>query len=286
MEGAKIKNIVIVILLLLNVFLLFLVGGLRFENSHSHETARDSAIQVVRNAGIQLEESTVPREMALERMQAVRDLTREQELAVALLGGEVSVEARGGEVYRYQNGSGWIQFHSTGEFAAEFQPNMFPLEGQSADVHGANLLQKLDFQGQVLEDDVTQGKGSITFRQSWQQILLLGCQVTLDYRDGCLLSMTNGRRLLGEPRESTQEETPISVATALMWLYNGLKDLGDIYTHIERIEPAYTMTVSLSGPARLTPVWYVRTNTGTYQMDTQTGQISRSSSYSSALAEP
>ena len=67
----------------------------------------------------------------------------------------------------------------------------------------------------------------------------------------------------------------MSIATALMRMYNGLKELGDIYTRIESITPAYTMSVSISGPARLDPVWYVKTDTGSYQMDTHTGRISR-----------
>jgi len=60
-----------------------------------------------------------------------------------------------------------------------------------------------------------------------------------------------------------------------MRLYNGMKGLGDIYNRVESIAPAYTMSVSLSGPARLDPVWYVKTDTGSYQLDTRTGQVSR-----------
>lgn len=274
MEGTKIKNIVILILLLLNGFLLFLVGGRRFEDSHSYETARNSAIQVVRAGGVALEEVAVPREMTLQFMQAERDLAREHELAASLLGGVVTVEARGGEVYRYENGAGWVQFHSTGEVVAEFKPGAFPTAGQEAQRHGGDLLNRLGFEGRVLEDAVTDGEGSITFRQHWQGAPVLGCQATLNYRDGSLVSITNARQLLGQPHRSSGESS-MSVATALMRLYNGLKELGDIYTRIESITPAYTMSVSLSGPAQLTPVWYVRTDTGAYQLDTQTGQLSR-----------
>lgn len=274
MEGTKIKNIVILILLLLNGFLLFLVGDRWFEDSHSHETARNSAIQVIRAGGVELEEAAVPRAMTLEHMQASRDLALECGLAAELLGSTVSVEARGGEVYRYYNGNGWVQFHSTGEFMAGFELSVFPLAGQETIQHGADVLRRLGFDGQMLENTVTDGDGSITFRQSWKGAPVLGCQATLNYRDGSLVSITSARRLLGEPHHGTGEEA-LPVASALMRLYNGLKELGDIYTRIDSIAPAYTMSVSLSGPARLTPVWYIRTDTGTYQMDTQTGQLSR-----------
>jgi len=281
-EGTKLKNIVIIILLLLNGFLLFLVGGRWFEDSHSHELARSSAIQVIRDSAVALEETVVPREMTLHPMQAERSLTHENSLASGLLGGEMTVEALGGEVYRYASGRGWIQFHSSGEFIAEFEPGAFQCAGEAAR-HAAGVLSMLDFDAQVLEDTTVDGTGSISFRQRLGDVPLLGCQATVYYRDGSLVSITQGRRLLGEPRQTDREET-MSVSTALMRLYNGLKELGDVYTRIEDITPAYTMSVSLSGPAQLSPVWYVKTDTGTYQMDTRTGQISRAGNVAAAAA--
>lgn len=273
MEGTKIKNIVIVILLLLNGFLLFLVGGRWIENSHSHESARSSAIQVIRNNGVKLEEDTVPGELSMSSMQVQRDLAGENRLAAGLLGSDVAVEALGGEVYRYTSERGWIQFHSTGEFMAEFEPGVFRVSGEPA-WYAEAALAVLDFDGQVLEDTVADGTGTILFRQLLGEVPLLGCQAAVHCRDGDLVSITQGRRLLGQPRQVAGEQ-PLPIATALMRLYNGLKELGDIYTQIESITPAYTMSVSISGPARLEPVWYVKTDTGSYQMDTHTGQISR-----------
>jgi len=156
-EGTKLKNIVIIILLLLNGFLLFLVGGRWFEDSHSHELARSSAIQVIRDSAVALEETVVPREMTLHPMQAERSLTHENSLASGLLGGEMTVEALGGEVYRYASGRGWIQFHSSGEFIAEFEPGAFQCAGEAAR-HAAGVLSMLDFDAQVLEDNGIPGE--------------------------------------------------------------------------------------------------------------------------------
>lgn len=274
MEGTRIKNIVILILLLLNGFLLFLVGGRWVKDTHSHETARNSAIEIVRADGIALAEDAVPREMELEHMQAVRDTARENELAEKLLGGAVRVEARGGEVYRYQNENGWVQFHSTGEFMAELEPAVFPLGEQTAAQHGAAVLEQMGFACRPLNDETQEGRGNITFRQLHNGVPVLGCQATLNYRNGALVGITDARRVPGVPHHRAGERS-MSVASALMRLYNGLKDLGDIYTRVDSIVPAYTMSVVRSGTARLTPVWYVQTDTGSYQMDTQTGQISR-----------
>lgn len=285
MEGAKIKNIVIVILLMLNVFLLFLVGGRRMEDIQSRETARMRAVQIIQDSGVALDETIVPREMDLAARQALRGLEQEADLAVALLGGEVTAQARGGEVYRYYNAAGFVQFHSTGEFTAEFEQGYFSLGESAAAEHAASILSSLGFDGDVVEDAVDQGTGTVTMRQRVEQAPVLSCQAEVNYADGRLVSITNARRFFGRS-EKVETEASLTVATALMRLYNGLQNMGDIYSTIEAITPAYTMSVSLSGPARLTPVWYVRTDTGAYQLDMQTGQLSRiSGSGGAAVAE-
>lgn len=277
MEGTKIKNIVILILLLLNGFLLVLMGGRYFQDSSSNERALDSAIQIIQAGGIKLDETVIPKQTTFRELQAVRDPAHESQLAEKMLGGAVTVEARGGDVYRCYNQKGWIQFHGTGEFLAEFEQELFALGEQTAAQHGAAVLERLGFHSQVLEDTVTRGNGSVVFRQMLGQTPLLDCRVTLNYRNGALVSITNGRRLPGEPYE-TERFVTAPTATALMRLYNGLKDLGDVYNQIESITPAHTLSVNLTGTAQLTPVWYVETDIGAYKMNLRTGQLVREDS--------
>ena len=273
MEGGKIKNIVIVILVILNGFLLFLVGGRRMETTHSHESARSSAIQIIRSGGVQLEEEIVPEHAELPALQAVRDPEWEKNLAAAVLGADVSVEALGGEVYRCRNQNGWIQFHSTGEFMAELADSAFVLTGEAAQ-HAVTMLTGLGIESRVLADTVVNGTGRVTLGQMVNGVPVLDCQAVVHYRDGALVSITQGRRLPGVAQSARYRET-MSVSTALMRLYNGLKELGDVYTRMEEITPAYTMNMEISGTARLDPVWYVKTDTGAYQMDLCTGQVGR-----------
>lgn len=284
MEGGKLKNIIIIILLLLNLFLLLLVGGRRLEDDHSAESARHSALEVLRSSGVTVEDEVVPRSMELRVGQAERDLSRERTLAAALLNGPVEVDARGGETYRYDNANGQVQFHSTGEFWARFEPGTQPLSGRTPREHGAAVLSRLEVAGQVLDDRVEQGSGQITFRQTVDGVPVLNCQATLHYEDGQLVRIANGRWIVGKPVVS-RTGGEVTVATALVRLLNGMKELGDIYTRIESITPAYTVSVSLSGPAQLTPVWHVRTDTGAYQLDVQTGKIDRLSALRTAVVQ-
>ena len=274
MEGGKLKNIVIIILLLLNLCLLLLVGGRRLEDAQSAESARQSAIEVLRASGVTVEDETVPRTMELCVIQAQRDLAREQTLAAALLAGAVDVENRGGEVYRYTNANGHVQVHSTGEFWAQFEPGVYLLSDRPAWEHGAAVLSRLEMDAVVLEDRVKQGTGEITFRQMVDGVPVLDGQATLHYADGQLTRISNGRWVVGNLVLSEQSGD-VTVATALVRLLNGMKGLGDVYNRIDAITPAYTLEITLSGPAQLNPVWHVRTDTGEYRLDLRSGIINR-----------
>ena len=219
-------------------------------------------------------DEVVPHSMTLRPAQAARDLDREQALAAVLLGGTVKVEARGGEVYRYSNANGQVQFHSTGDFWAQFEPQFYPLSGRTAQEHGAWVLSRLEMSGTVLEDRVEQGSGQITFRQTVDGTPVLDCQATLEYTDGQLTGISNGRWVMGRPVFS-DETANVTVATALVRLLNAMKELGDVYNRVDAITPSYTLAVTMSGPARLNPVWHIRTDTGEYRLDPVTGVLSR-----------
>lgn len=283
MEVSKLKNIVIVILVLLNLFLLVLSGGRRMQDARSREQARAAAVAVVQNGGVSLDEQIVPTAMNLLPMTAQRDLKTERQQAEALLGGEVSVEARGGEVYRYSNAAGWLQIHSTGQYSAQLNPGAALAEQERPENHAAALLARMDIQSRVVEDGVSDGQGEVLLNQTLDGAELLDCQVTVRYEDGCAVQISGSRRLLGQAQRA--EGTPVTVATALMRLYNGLKDMGDIYSAIRRITPAYILSAEGAGSVRLTPVWQVETDTGVYRLDTLTGALTRTGDFTRQAAQ-
>lgn len=273
MEGSKIKSIVIVILLLLNGFLLVLSGGRRLEDAKSQDQARTDAMEAIRGNGITLEDDVVPKSVELFPMQASRDTQRESTLAARLLGEGTTREHRGSEVYRYENEAGSVQFHSTGEVAARFYADLHPLADQDPGQHAVTVAKLLDCETRVEDCSVRNGTGTVTLVQTVQDVPVLDCRLVAQYEDGRLESL-QGTRLPGK-WEELEGDTPITVATALMRLYNGLKKMGDIYSGIESITSAYILRVEYAGSVRLTPVWSVHTDTGSYVINTMTGQLER-----------
>lgn len=269
MEWPKLKNIILIILVLTNLCLVAFVAQRELRNSQLQRQARQEAIQFLEDRGVAVEEKQVPQEMELLPQTVERNLEEESQLAAALLGEGVKAEDRGAGVYRYSNEAGSIQFHSDGSFSAEFAAGAFPL-GEDRAESCRELLARLNFEGELLHE----GENLLVFRQTWSGYPLFTQQVNLELSDGCLKAMTSGRRLIGEPVEDTTRQ-PITVVTALIDFLNGLNALGDVCSRIDAITPGYVAATPLSGPMTLTPVWQITTDTGSYQLDTMTGELSR-----------
>ena len=270
MEGSKLKNIAILILVLTNLCLLGFVLQRELQDRYFRWQARSNAIQLLtEQKGVDLDESQVPEQVRLRPQTVTRDLEREGILAAQLLGDGVQTENRGAGVYRYFNERGSLQFHSDGTFSGEFVPGAFSV-GESREQGCLAILEQLDIQGEVVES----GGDTLTVRQLWEGVPLFNQQVTLELTDGYLTAMTGGRRLIGEPEDDPTRRT-VSAATALIEAYNGINALGYVCSRIDGITQGYVSSTALNGPMTLTPTWLVTTDTGEYQLNTVTGELSR-----------
>ena len=270
MEGRKLKNIALLILVLTNLCLLAFVLQRELQDRYFSWQTRSNAISLlVTEKGVDLEESLVPDQITLMPQKVERDLEQEGVLAAQLLKAPVQTENRGAGVYRYFNQNGSLQFHSDGTFSGEFTPGAFPL-GDDPTQACLALLEQLGMQAQLLEVE----QDSLVFRQLWQEVPLFSHQVTLEESGGCLTAIVAGRRLVGEPEEDLSQST-ITPATALIEVYNDINALGYVCSRIDDITQGYVSTTSLSGPMSLTPVWRVATDTGEYQLNLVTGEVVR-----------
>lgn len=269
MPWSKLKNVILAILAVTNLALLALVGGQAIQGSRLLSQAREDAIQFLWNRGVEVEEGIIPQSMELLPQTVDRDLAGEEMAASALLGAPVAAESRGGEVYRYYNENGAVQFHSDGTFSAQLDPEAFSL-GEDRAAGCLALMERMGFQGVILAEE----EDSFTFQQTWKGTPLFTQQATLVCQGHGLSAITAGRLLVGQPLPDAAKKT-VSVATALIDFFNGVGALGDVCNRIDSIEPGYVAAASLSGSIVLTPVWRVTTDTGAYQLDAVTGGVSR-----------
>lgn len=274
MSWPKIKNIVILILMATNLCLSLFTMSRQTQVNQLEQQPRSEAIVFLRGKEIQIEDDTVPEFMTLHPMQVTRDIHQEETFAGILLGETASLDVLGAGVYRYFNDRGSIQFHSNGEFSARFSHGAYQVQQEDILAYSTYVLQQIGFSGELIQTEEEGGNTVLTYRQYWEDTPLFNCQVQMNYMGNMLIAMTGGRRLSGVPEEIVSGEQ-ISVATALMRFYNGIKGLGDACTQIKEIKQGYILTSAITEPVSMIPVWQVVTDTCTYQLDTMTGQLNR-----------
>ena len=267
MPWTKLKNIILLILALTNLFLLALVVSQSLQSSRQISQTREHTILFLTERGVQIEEDILPQAIELLPQSVERDMEQEQQCAAALLKGEVEQEARGGEIYRYSNAQGWVQFHADGSFSAYLEPGVY--SGEDLQQAGMAALEAVGFEGTLLEET----EDSLTFQETWNDVPLFGQRVNVLFTGEGVITIS-GQRLTGEPKADQTRQT-ITVSTALVRFLNGVSTMGDVCNRIDRVEEGYLCSATLTGAMSLTPVWQVTTDIGTYQLDTVTGVVQR-----------
>lgn len=273
MEWPRLKNIIILILLVVNGFLMVLVGVRMEESARYEREALEQTVQVLENSGIRVDTGAVDPAAGLAPMAVDRDLGREARLAQALLGEAVQGENRGGGLYLYRGALGEVSFRSGGGLSAEFEKDG-RWQAVHPEDHAAALLKKLGVEA-VRTGVSTQGGETVArFRQNWNGTAVFSCEVEFVYRDGCLTALRG--TLLTAEAGTAEAGAVLTLPTALMRFSEEVGATGDVCSAIRSMEAGYwAFAQSLSGGSRLTPVWLVSTDTADYYLDCVTGALTR-----------
>ena len=270
MEWSKLKNIILLILLATNLFLLFLVGYRNWNTARYESGARSDALTVLAKNGIAMDKEALPKDALLSTASVSRDREGEADLLAPLLG-SVSGQALGGSQFLYSGEKGQVYFRSRGDFAVSLEPEAYPLSGSMAD-HAREVLALMGFHGSVTDVTGTAQNGSVTLVQLWEDTPVLNCTVRAVYRSGSLVS-ASGTRLSGTPAVTGSAE--LSAVTGLLRFLELFTDTGDVCSRVNVMRGSYQLSSGPSDPATLTPVWYFETDTGTYTLDMTLNQLKK-----------
>ena len=272
MEWRKVKNIVILVLLVVNGFLLAIVGSRWGEVRRYEQSALDQAALVLEQNGIRVNKTALGGADSLALLTAERSVSAERALAEALLGGAVSAQNQGGGLYSYGNSRGTLSFRSGGRIVlrAESDPQWQTDDPQAL---ALRLFDRMGVSGRVESAAVEDGSGTVTLCQLWEGVALFSCRVEFTFEAGMLTAMT-GTVVPGEMGDG-ESVSPMNLPTALLRFMEGVLERGDVCSAVESMEPGYRLTQSFSSVVRLEPVWLISTNAANYYMNAVTGQISR-----------
>jgi len=261
-QWSKIKNIIILLLLAVNLLLLGQVVLRETESAHYRRQAREEAAALLAGRGIQVDLSALPDDAELYTLRCERDSGKEAALASALLG-DAELQTDGG----YGGAGGSVWFYSNGDFSAELDGAAYPLGERTPESLSVQVMAKLDFEGEVLAvEEEEDGAVTVRMRQSWEGVPIFSCEAVLTYREGALRAI-RGKRLPGTPSAVAGDEA-MTVTTALIRFLDGITEKGHVRSQVRGMTAGYEMTaVPTSSTFRLTPVWQIETDASPFRLD-------------------
>ena len=273
MEWRRLKNIIILILVMLNGFLLVLVGLRRGEAAQYDRSALEYTVEVLAGRGIVVDPAGLSPAGDLPSLSLERDLETERKLVRALLDEAVEADNRGGGLYLFQGALGEVSFRAGGGLSVILADSP-AWDAAGPEDHAAALLNKMGISARQLSTEIQDGRTSVRFRQLWNKVPVFSCEVEFVYENGRLRTVQGTLLTAGQGVEEAGEV--LSVPTALMRFLDGVTATGDVCSSIRSMEAGYRVASQpLSGGVRLTAVWLVSSDTADYYLDGATGALTR-----------
>lgn len=264
METYRLKNIAIMILLLLNACLLFMVGYQYDQSLRAQRRAAEQLRELYGSSQLGLSSLVDLDQRPLEDLLLSRQTETEQEIASALLGEETSFTSQGGGINNYESRGRTIQFRSGGSFYGSRLDQ--PVEDVPAFVK--SFCTRFGYAEPALRLD-ERGSGSAIAGQLADGVPVANCAVELYFEEGTLVSVAGAHVSL-----QNASETPgagMTCITALIRFLDFRNTSGVVCSEVSDVRCVYQLQ-SVSAP-RLLPVWEIGTDTYTYYVDCETGEV-------------
>lgn len=266
MKTSRLKNIVIVLLLLVNIFLLTLLLGRRAEARAAYERSVEQLVTLYESSGVSLDPALLSQEDVLFSASLGRDEARERAFAASLLGDDVRVSDTGGGVYQYENALGSCSIRAGGtveasltratDDPADFCRSLFQSYGYVLIASSLN----------------SSGSGSVTGLRSSGEQPIFNASLTLTFSRGALTAVSG--TFLSSLTEGTRADG-IDAITALVRFLDHRSASGLVWTEIQSVESGYLLQSSAATPLRLLPVWRIGTDVNSFYVNCKTGEITR-----------
>ncbi len=264
MRWSRIKNIIILLLVLVNGFLLAQVGLREWQSRRDELETRERMRTILARNDVAYLPEEIPGALELMPRRVPLEAPGEAQ-ATLLLGTVTSVEQVGARV-SYEGDGGRVTVTPSGDLEAEFQGES-PL--------GSGLGQMLELLGIEAWETGREARGetvTVTLTQAWEGVPIPGLTVKAVLGSGGRLESLVLRRLTGEEELLPAEET-ISASTALARLLDELsRGEGYVCSQILRMYPGYIH--SGTSVVTLTPAWFIETDTWRFVVDGYTGNVS------------
>lgn len=273
MPVSKLKTLALLILLLANAILICILVPNRIDEQQEGERARQSLQTLCARHSITIDPQIIPDTVTLYALELSEDNRTSLQAATALLGEQVLVQddsTRYLSLYSSQKGSCRIGRSGT------FQATLTGSEpARDPDRSTRQTLKAMGFQVHTLSEPQIQSDGSRVMAASQA---ILGIPV---FSDGLALTWTGDQltQLDGVfytgAMTRVSDSPCLSAADALVAFLSVRFDLGWVGSAITAMEQGYLRAeTAAAAVVRLTPVWRLDTDTGSFYIDGISGHVS------------
>ena len=267
METYRLKNIVILILLMLNVCLLALVISRQYAQYQAQKDLISQTVTLLAKNDIAIDPELLEGNTALYAYSYSRDAEAEAAFAAVLLGDDVRQQDAGGGTYVYSNDAGSATFRSNGSFSVQIDT---PLLEQKS---GKEFVQAYCPSNYRYEQTQSSGSySSITATPQVDGFPVYGASIVFLFHENILTSVSGF--FVPSAELSSEPVDVITKSSAAVYLLDYCNEEGKICNTISEISAGYILQSTVSAPMQLIPAYKIDTNTYSYYVNSSTGYIS------------
>lgn len=271
MDRGKLKNIILMLLLLLNLAFAVILFLDEKEAYTGRKNARENFAAVLGERGISLADGVKLDQEIPESCALRRDMDAEQRMISGILG-QTRREDQGGNVFVYTGEQGQASFRGTGEFELSLESGALSLDSrQQAALRALEKKLQMEFSGgepYIISE--TEDEKVLELCCAYRGHTVYNCKVQLVMDSGGSLRLAMGQRIF-DAAAQTAQRAQLDIMSAVLRLADTAGS--GAFREITAVEAGYTMTVSLSGECILTPVWQIETDAGTWWVNAETGKL-------------
>lgn len=273
MDALKVKNFIILVLLIVNAVLLAVVISDKLRGDELWDQSVQGAVELLEGNGISV---SVDADLSMRSL-SLRQVTRSAELEqaeVSAVLGDIDPSDRGGGIIFYGSTSGEATYRGTGIFDIVFYASSAP-ETQDEEKTAREYAEKLGLSLLEGENSYTVVKSDdsstvLRFNCALDGARIINCTVEFRFMVGRLYSISGTRPL--DVGTSATEASVIDVPTVLMRFLELTRDKGHVCSELRGLELCYSFSAAASGEGSLTPTWRIVTDTGEFYLNALTGR--------------
>lgn len=265
MERARLKNIIILILALLNLFLAGYLSVQHLQAKSAHNRIAQELSQLFAGDSIALNADVVPFDSAPLPRIPVRNTEEDRLLAAFFLGNNLNAIDEGGGIYTCRSSAGEALFRYNGSFdirllsSAEDAETLIQRFCETYGYH--DLTWNLNIQGE---------SGTVSAVQYVDGYPVVDAVATFHVEKNRLTSVSG----IHLPQSTTTSEgDAITAATALTIFLQERRSSGAVVSAVSDVYPCYRLQTTTVSPMSLSPAWCIDTNTGKYYVNSSTGTV-------------